>query len=119
METAPLREIVSDYKRITLYLLFARRGPGGNRSWMMAETSLARSARHVRKPDWEVSTMSTQTTKYRSGTAAPETGFYVFDSYADGTTSPRPDDTVRTRTFQKGQTLTQINGRDVNWTRKS
>lgn len=63
--------------------------------------------------------MSTQTAKYRSGTAAPQNGFYVFDSYADNMPGPRPGDDVRTKQFQKGQTLTQINGRDVNWVLKA
>lgn len=63
--------------------------------------------------------MLISTPNYRSGAAAPQTGFCVFDSYADGQPGPRPGDDVRTKQFQKGQTLTQINGRDVNWVLKA
>ncbi len=52
---------------------------------------------------------------FKSGTPAPQDGFYVFHSYADGSTTPPPPTDQRSKTFTKGQTLPQINGRDVLW----
>lgn len=52
---------------------------------------------------------------FKSGTPAPQTGFYIFNSWADKSTTPAPAENQRTGTFQKGQTLPQTNGRDVIW----
>jgi hypothetical protein len=63
--------------------------------------------------------MAAQPITVRSGAPAPETDFYTFRSYADGTTHPQPDSKVRTGKFNKGDRTPQINGRDVIWELKS
>lgn len=59
--------------------------------------------------------MAAQPITVRSGAPAPETDFYTFRSYSDGSTSPQPASDVRTGKFTKGQPMPKLNNRDVIW----